>query len=169
MKVYIGIDNGTTGTIAIIKKKETIYVSMPIKKEQSYTKKKQNISRIDIVKLKDFFWSSCRIPNSNRERFCLIERPMVNPMRFKASMSAIRALEATLVVLEELDIPYQYIDSKEWQGYFLPKNILKLKSKNKSAELKRAAVDVARRLFPKIKTKDADSILIAEYARRKRY
>lgn len=169
MKTYIGIDNGTTGTITIIKKKEIFYVLMPIKREQSYTKKKQNISRIDTVNLKDLFWNTCRIPNSSKERFCLIERPMVNPMRFKASMSAIRALEATLIILEELDIPYQYIDSKEWQGYFLPKNILKLKSKNKSVQLKKAAVDIARRLFPKIKTKDADSLLIAEYARRKGY
>ena len=165
-KIYVGVDNGVTGTISIIYKKDIVHSSVPIRTEQSYTKKKQNISRVDIIILKRIF-SDYLLGYGRREIFCLMERPMVNPIRFKASMSAIRALEATLIILEELDIPYQYIDSKEWQGYFLPKNILKLKSKDKSAELKRAAIDVARRLFPKIKTKDADSLLIAEYARRK--
>lgn len=160
-KIYIGIDNGVTGSITIIKSKEIIHACMPVRKEQSYTKKKQNISRIDVIKLKELFWGSCRIPNSNRERFCLLERPMINPGRWKASMSAIRALEATLIVLEELNIPYQYCDSKEWQKMFLPNEI------KGSMDLKRVAIDVTRRLFPQIKTKDADSILIAEYARRK--
>jgi len=93
--------------------------------------------------------------------FCLLERPMVNPGRFKATASALRALEATLIVLERLNIPFQYIDSKEWQRHLLPKGIEK-------DELKKAALDVARRLFPSVQTKDADSLLIAEYARRMR-
>lgn len=164
-KVYIGIDNGVTGTISIYNKKEVDHFPVPTKKELSYTKTKQYITRIDInslIRKIDFY-----VGDSSAKALCLVERPMVNPMRFKASMSAIRALEATLIVLEDLKIPYQYIDSKEWQKEFLPKKILNLKSKNKSAELKKSAIDVARRLFPDIKTKDADSLLIMEYARRK--
>lgn len=156
-KVYIGIDNGVTGTISILKEGGVvIYFKMPIKRELSYTKKKQYITRLCYDSLnsiiEEYYNSNC---------FCLIERPMINPKRWKASMSAIRALESALIVLENNVIPYQYLDSKEWQKEFLPKGI------KKPSILKNAAIDVARRLFPQIETKDADSLLIAEYARRK--
>lgn len=163
MKTYIGIDNGVTGTITIINKNTVVHFKTPIKRELSYTKKKQYISRIDYIQLGIIMARNIKQDNV----FCLVERPMINPMRWKASMSAIRALEAILIYLEEQSIPYQYIDSKEWQNFFLPKNLINKKKKNTS-ELKKAAIDISRRLFPSVKTKDADSLLIAEYARRKR-
>lgn len=168
MKTYIGIDNGVTGTISILSDDGIEHCPTPIRRELSYTKKKQYITRIDYTELLVLFSNII----DEDGIFCLIERPMINPMRWKASMSAIRALETTLIVLEETDIPYQYIDSKEWQNEFLPSGIVKnkkLKGSKKSHLLKKAAVDIAKRLFPKIKTKDADSLLIAEYAKRKRY
>ena len=76
---------------------------------------------------------------------------------------AVRAFEATIVALEQLHIPYQYIDSKEWQKALLPKGC-------KGKELKKASHDIATRLFPVItlkKNEDADGLLIAEYAKRK--
>jgi ribosome biogenesis protein Tsr3 len=90
---------------------------------------------------------------------------MVNPGRFTATISAVRALEATLIVLEELDIAYDYIDSKGWQKDLLP---LGLKS---SDQQKKASAEVGIRMFPQFKElitkhKDADGILIAEWARR---
>ena len=78
-------------------------------------------------------------------------------------MSAIRALEATLIALEILEMPYEYIDSKEWQKGLLPEGL-------KGEALKPASLDVGRRLFPKIDFKgfaDADSLLIAEYQRKR--
>ena len=158
MKTYIGIDNGVSGTISILTEQSVYHFDTPVKKEQSYTKTKQMISRIDYERLRDDLMGRL-IGNSGV--FCLLERPMVNPGRFKATASALRALEATLIVLERLNIPFQYIDSKEWQRHLLPKGIEK-------DELKKAALDVARRLFPSVQTKDADSLLIAEYARRMR-
>ncbi len=131
---------------------------MPTKKEQSYTKTKQKITRIDCKTLKA--WLHIWHGNSFQETtLVILERPMVNPTRWKSSMSAIRALEATLIVIEMLHIPYQYIDSKQWQKVLLPKGVA-------GSELKQAAIDVARRLFPDVKTKEADSLLIAEFARR---
>jgi hypothetical protein len=164
-KTYIGIDNGVTGSIGIITNDNIVYFEKtPIKKEQSYTKKKQNITRINGY----FLTGLLRFlsPKKNiTPVFCLIERPMINPGRWKASMSAIRCLEATLIILEHLEIPFQYIDSKEWQKEMLPSGL-------KKEELKKASVDIGCRLFPRfkemiIKHKDADSLLIAEYARRK--
>lgn len=163
-KIYIGIDNGVSGSIGYIHK--GIYINVfktPVRKVLNYTKTKQWLNRIDGGALK-------KILNMDRSPligiFCLIERPMVNPGRFKATVSALRALEATLIVLEDLGIPYQYIDSKEWQKELLPKGL------KGPEELKPASVEVACRLFPHLeeqirKHKDGDGILIAEYARRK--
>ena len=103
-KLYIGIDNGVSGTIGVIYNKDSLFVETPIKKEQSYTKAKANISRIDVVTLSDNLSRLIESYN-NPKMFCLIERPMVNPSRFVATMSAVRALEATINVLELLNTP----------------------------------------------------------------
>lgn len=162
MKIWIGIDNGTTGTIGFINEDGRVidFFKTPTIFEQNYTKAKGNITRIDcnslINKLDILF----------KEDFvlkALVERPMVNPTRFQATTSALRALEATLIVLECLAIPYQYIDSKEWQKVLLPKGV------KGAEELKKASLDIGKRLFPKniLKHPDMDGLLIAEYGRRK--
>jgi len=161
MSYIIGIDNGVTGSIAILSTTGTLefHQALPVKSEQSYTKTKQNITRADAPELKAILNDSGLLPHCNN--LAVIERPMINPGRFKATLSAMRCLEATLIILEELGIPYRYIDSKEWQKDMLPKGCEK-------DELKSAAVDIARRLFPAAKATlaTADSLLIAEYARR---
>ncbi len=69
--------------------------------------------------------------------------------------------KSTLIVLELNSIPYIYLDSKEWQHVLLPKDL-------KKDDLKKASLDIGKRLFPKLTFKgDADGILIAEYLRRK--
>ena len=157
--VYIGIDNGVSGAIGILDNENNIALiyDTPVRKELGYQKTKAKfINRIDCPKLKVLlqpYGIDCKV---------FIERPMVNPMRFQASVSAVRALEATLIVLEELKIPYSYIDSKAWQKLLLPPKL-------KGPELKTASLDVAHRMFPSTdfkKRKDGDALLIAEYCRR---
>jgi hypothetical protein len=162
-KLYIGIDNGISGTIGCICNNQTWFFETPIKKEQNYTKAKANISRIDFNKLESKFIEILKESNCDNV-ICLIERPMVNPTRFKATTSALRALEATLNVVESLDLPYQYEDSKKWQRELLPKG-------SQKEQLKKDSLDIGCRLFPQhkeliIKHKDADGILMAEYAKR---
>jgi len=157
-RAYIGIDNGVTGSIGIITPKETMFFRTPSKKEQSYTKKKQGITRIDVVKLHDLI--DIVVPCNDRR--IAVERPLVNPGMFKATLSAMRALEATLTVLENLGVGYEYIDSKEWQKALLPQGT------KGSTELKRASADIGKRLYPHLseqidKQKDADGLLIAHY------
>ena len=157
IEISIGIDNGVTGTIGIITNEESFMFKTPVKRELSYTKTKKYINRIDVNELKQRL-------NIYADKQCMvyIERPFVNPGMFKSTLSAIRALEATLIVLEELKLPYQYIDSKEWQKALLPSGL-------KGKELKKASLDIGRRLFPHIEVKhpDYDGMLIAEYVRRK--
>ena len=158
MKTYIGLDNGVTGTIGIIREDSVQFLKVPVKKEQNYTKAKNNITRVDIDKFIDLL--SQYKPS---ETFVLIERPMVNPQRFKATTSALRCLEAELVSIEHLKIPFQYCDSKEWQKMLLPKGV---------KDTKEASLDIGNRLFPQFREfshPDRDGLLIAEYARRKNF
>ena len=160
--VVMGVDNGVSGTVGIIAMDATfnLFFKTPTFMEQNYTKTKKNISRINVVELK-------RLLEGHNIVHTMIERPMVNPGRFQATVSAIRAMEATLIVMEALQIPYEYVDSRGWQKMLLPQGI-------KGADLlKKASLDIGKRLFPKWavqiqKQKDADGLLIAEFCRRTR-
>lgn len=171
-KVYIGVDNGVTGTIGVVHPKFSMFMPVPVKKQQDYTKKKKGITRVDVVTLHGLFKKL--IPN----KFYLfnptgeiikfhfvIERPMVNPSRWTATLSAIRCLEAWLIFIESMGCSYEHIDSKQWQKELLPKGI------TGKDELKKASACIGKRLFPGREAyinrhKDADGLLIAEWARR---
>ena len=155
MRTFIGIDNGVTGGITVLDENGKIlfHGKTPVKKHLNYTKKKAFINRVDPEHMKAY------LEIGGENTYCMIERPMVNPTRFTATISAIRCLEATETILELLEIPYQFIDSREWQKILLPSGL-------KGDELKFAAEEVAKRLFPKQKIVNADCLLIAEYCRR---
>ena len=133
---FVGIDNGVTGTIAILDGDKSIFMETPVFETLGYQKSKvRHINRIDTV-------------------------------AFQASISAARAIEATLIVLEELGLGYEYLDSGAWQKALLPAGI------KGAVNLKKASKDVGLRMFPMHadtikKHGDADAILIAEWARRR--
>lgn len=162
-KIWIGIDNGVTGSIGWVYSDPHLppgFRSSPVFKTLDYQKKVKNVSRIDTAELFSFLSG---IMDGGSQYLVALERPMVNPTRFQATGSALRALEATLITLEELQLPYMYIDSKQWQKAILPDGI------KGSAELKKASKDVGTRLFPSLADKfkqDADGILIAEWCKR---
>ena len=164
-KIYIGQDNGTTGTLSIfVPGKPVIFLETPCIKIQDYTKAKNIISRIDVKKYYELLQSN--IPKGEEwNSMALLERPLVNPKFWKATISAVRCYESQITVLETLGIPYSVIDSKEWQKQLLPSGI------SGTPELKAASVDVGCRLFPYHsdlikKHKDADGLLIGLYALR---
>lgn len=159
-KVIIGVDNGVTGTIGIVGEglEPKIYHT-PVKKEQNYTKKRDNITRLDANGFADILKQF-----DAKDVMVVMERPMVNPTRFKATTSALRCFEAELTLIEHFGFPYCYVDSKDWQRELLPKGI------KGSDEQKKASKDIGKRLFPQLadfKHSDFDGLLIAEYARRK--
>lgn len=162
-RFFIGIDNGVSGSIGIIAYGPEIgsiahFVKTPTKSELNYTKKASNITRIDAIELEKLF-RMCSETSPLASTHVMIERPMVNPKMFQATISAIRALEATQTVLEVLKLPYEHIDSKEWQKKLLPSGI-------KGEALKPASLNIAERMYPGklIKGhKDADGLLIAHY------
>lgn len=153
----IGIDNGVTGAVAVLTSEGSLLKQMPVTKSLDYTKKVKYVSRVNYYELFTFL--------SSLEGRAYLERPMVNPGRFAATASALRAFEATLIALEQSGISYQFIDSKEWQKELLPSGL-------KGPQLKEASMLKAIQLFPHLevvirKQKDGDAILIAEYARLK--
>jgi hypothetical protein len=156
--IYCGIDNGVSGSIGLLYPNGANYfVLTPVVKELSYTKEKQFIHRIN--------WKELRA-NIPPMSFVLIERPMVNPKAFTATSSALRALEATLIIVEMLECEFIYIDSKEWQREFIASSVIG------HDNLKEASKKIGINLFPNHTTKitkhgDADGLLIAEYGRRK--
>lgn len=159
---YIGIDNGVTGTIAILDGDTTVFVETPVFKTLGYQKSKvHHINRVDVPALKKLLEQYN--PLTTR---VVIERPMINVMRFQASISAARSLEATLIVLESLRFGYEYVDSGHWQKVLLPAGV------KGAPNLKKASKEVGLRMFPMYeeiikKHGDADALLIAEWARRR--
>lgn len=158
-KIWVGIDNGVSGSIGIVGEGiEPIFIKTPTKREQDYTKTKKIITRLDYSKFMDLF------SMLNKNDICMVmERVMVNPTRFAATVSALRCHEAELIMIELLGCKHMFIDSKEWQKVMLPKGC-------SGDELKKASLDIGNRLFPQfedVKHPDRDGILIAEYARRK--
>lgn len=159
-KIAIGIDNGATGSIGVITENNVYFIPTPIKKVQDYTKRRKDISRLDTEEFK-IFLKQCGVYKNNS--ICYIERPLVNPTRFYATESALRILEAELIVLEELEIPYIFLDSKEWQKKILPQG-------TKGEDLKRMSKEIGIRLYPQFremieKRKEADGLLIAHYGK----
>lgn len=159
---YLGIDNGVSGSIGILSADQSveIYFPIPTKRMLNYQKSKEAyINRVDIWEAKK------QIQNviGDEPAKILLERPMVNPERFIPTTSALRALEATVILLESLGLGYEYVDSKAWQKEFFPKG-------EKGTDLKLLSREVGVRKYPKLreailKHKDADGILIAEFCR----
>lgn len=162
MKIWIGLDNGK-GTIGIVNQDGEVldFFITPTIFGQDYTKNKKNVSRIDTPELKKKL--ELYAPGEDIIVRALVERPMVNSTRFQQSLSSVRMMESMITILETLNIPYQFIDSKEWQKAILPKGT------KGSDELKKASKDIGKRLFPNWvieKHPDMDGLLIAEYGRR---
>lgn len=160
--IYCGIDNGVSGSIGFVSENNSLFILTPTKLCTNYQKKAKQLNRIDFQGLRILFSD---FTSENIKVF--LERPLVNPGRFEATASALRAFEATIICLEELGLPYEYIDSKQWQKKLLPEGL------KGSQEQKKASMDVGMRMFPQFaeairKHKDADGILIAEWARRER-
>ena len=166
-KLYIGIDNGTSGSIGWLGDDiDTGFAETPKFEEQSYTKTAKDISRIDRKGLRELI---LKILGEHKpyEALAILERPRVNPKQFVTTLSAMRALEATLCVLEDLGVPLTYTDSRPWQKKMLPQGT------KGSAELKKASKEIGCRLYPQFadairQHKDADGLLIATWASRER-
>ena len=177
--IIFGLDNGSSGTIAcIIPKIQTIFFQKtPALQTLDYTKQIQYISRINHIQLKKWF-ENCifflqSVQKNDIKVIVILQRPMVNPQRFKQSKSALRAYEATLIVLQLLNLDYIVIDSKQWQHYFFGKNTSQIDLKFESMKL---GIEILQKYNLAQEQKinmqelmkkhgDADSLLMCEFAK----
>lgn len=173
-KLIFGLDNGSTGTISCINKESgsISFMKTPAKTELDYTQDIKYINRIDTNLLKKWFLTNLdNTPTDSGVIIVILERPMKNPTRFEQSCSAVRAFEATLIVLEELNLKYIVIDSKQWQHHFFGKNTsgidLKLASLKKGLEVLRGTygnLPNVTEIESIMKSHgDADGFLISQY------
>lgn len=154
VKTYIGIDNGTTGSIGIINDYSYDFLKVPVKSCKDYSGKKSR-TRIDHEALKDIlrpYAGRCKVG---------LEYPLVNPRLFIATCSGIAAYEAVLVVCEQFNIPVEMIPAKKWQKCYSIKGNTKILS-----------AEIGKSLYPAIadkidEHKDADGILIADFLKNK--
>lgn len=179
MKHFIGIDNGVTGSVCVLDEDGNCmeYWPTPTFKSLNYTKAVGYSTRLkgDVLRV--------RLLPYIEDATVVIERPMINPMRWVPSVSAVRCDEATRIVLELLEAKFMYIDSKQWQKPMLPtrtpvpklkkdaSSLEKKKHKEMKAafalETKRLSLMIGQQLFPSVTfKKDADAALMAEWARR---
>ncbi len=158
------IDNGVTGTIGAVRADglAVCFCKTPSVKVLDYTKVAQRVTRIVIPDLKNIIVELRDLAKSRDEVFNVyLERPFKNPRQFVTTVTAVRAFEATISLLESLDIGYQIVDSKEWQKGLLPSS---RKRGTTSAILKKESHDIGIRMFPQYREliqehEDADGIL----------
>ena len=171
-KIYIGIDNGVSGSIGIITPKTSLFFKMPTIKQQDYHKAKHGITRIDTLELKGLLEEY--IPNGIQGNLVCVgmENPMVNPFRWKASASALRAFEATLTIVESFQVPYHHILAKDWQKDIFGKGYEGDAKKKVKVDTKAISLQKAKQFFPKAnlgKHPDGDGLLLAYYMKKNNF
>lgn len=158
MKTTISIDNGTTGSIAILSPDGSFFEPIPTK-EALFGKAGKVVKRIDHADL-DSMIKGRTAPNWTITAY--IERPFTgSAMMINTTVLSARAHEAVCIVLEQLGIGYETVDSKPWQAAMLG-------AIKGSAELKKASKLRGMQMYPALAAAikdhgDADSLLMAHY------
>lgn len=96
--LIFGLDNGTTGSIACLSVKNNYidFKETPVIECYDYTKEVQKMNRIDINLLQKWFITHINFIKNNYNKnikiIVILERPMVNPQRFKQSRICIKSI-----------------------------------------------------------------------------
>ena len=160
---FVGIDNGSTGSIGIIQPEhDAIYMPMPTISEVDFHKDQEHmVTRVNHPVLETI------ICNFDPEKtYVTLERPLYNNRMFAQSMSAARAFESVLILLDKYQITRETIDSTQWQNMFFPGN---RKSRDKGIT-KAMSNKYGKIYFPDLDImglKDYDGILIAKFCQMK--
>ena len=159
---YIGIDNGQSGSVGIIGPDGVAYESIPTQDYLHYGKKGTISQRLDRAGLSNllphFSAPGPWVGYANIHIY--IERPFSGKF-INAVVPAHRFFEATIICLEDLQLGYTVVDSREWQAKMLG-NV------KGSANLKKASLLRGLQLYPQLAASiksqgDADGLLIAHY------
>ena len=162
-RTTIAIDNGVTGSIAIIGPDGVFFEPVPTM-EQLMGKAGKVVRRIDHADLRGLmgYWvGGLDGPTAGRGH-AYIELPFSgSAMMINTTVLSARAHEAVSIVLEQLGIGYETVDSKPWQAAMLG-------AIKGSPALKKASMLRGMQMFPAHAKAirdhgDADSLLMAQY------
>lgn len=155
-KVFVFVDNGPTGSIGVIREDGTSpeYIPVPTYKERNHTKgKSRHTTHVDY----DALVGILRRVSKSGEIVLASERPLINPGRFFATISGVRAHEVFLCAARSLKLsPACTYDSRNWQPEALgPFSV---------GESKERSRQIGTQLFPQFaeliaKRGEADGIL----------
>ena len=170
--IYVAQDNGTTGRLAALRDDGDVlrFVDVPAQSTLAYTKKKQHVTRLDWVSLRNWYQQLALEAGVTDNLRLFVERPMIFPGRFAASISAARAFEATLIAVEAAGLqPVRIVDSRDWQRVMFPEGWEKGETKKLSREIGARLFPVYAQAILRTKDTDADALLMAECARREKW
>lgn len=155
--IYVGIDNGVTGSIGIVGEAiNPMIFKTPVTLGFDFQKSGKQINRLDWDELDKLFQAWGKTISR-----VAIERPLINPKLFSATISAVRSFESWILYLEKrAKVGYTVIDSRKWQKKYLPAVSGK--------DLKKASLELAFREDPNLiidskQITDADAYWIARY------
>jgi hypothetical protein len=163
-RTTIAIDNGTTGSIAIIGPDGVFFEPVPTR-EQLMGKAGKVVRRINWKELSSMIYARSGDKCSERypaDTYGYVERPFTgSAMMINTTVLSARAHEAVSIVLEQLGIGYETVDSKPWQAAMLG-------AIKGSPALKKASMLRGMQMYPALAATikdhgDADSLLMAQY------
>jgi len=148
--IFIGIDNGTTGTIGFYRNGVGQNYKMPTMQRDGFLQKEKKENRIDFLSLCDFIKNKTQgVPKEMI--YLAIERPFQGANSFTSSI-ANRSFEAQRIAVELSGCDCAVVAASYWQ-----KDLLGSSGKKS----KECARELADSLFPERKIKDQDGLLIA--------
>lgn len=162
MNVTIGIDNGQSGSVAILGPLPAVFAPVPTFECLHHSRSKGGVTRrLHRAKLSQIIRDYQKsVPCSDHAPAVRVylERPYTGKF-LNATLPAHRFFESTLCLLDDMDLGYEVIDSRDWQSVELP-------AIRGTPELKKASRLRGCQLYPHLRdavTKhgDADSLLIA--------
>jgi hypothetical protein len=181
MSTIIGIDNGSTGSVGIIRDGAVVHFGpVPTQPFLHYGKKGTISNRLDRAAFRGLLLGAVPCVVQTEHDFVTdrvlatsitptlsavrvyIERPFTGgAMMIKSMLSSARFFEATIIALEDMGLGYEVIDSGTWQkpvlGAVTGSKELKLASKLRGLQLCPQFKDAIT------KQGDADGLLISHY------
>lgn len=155
-RTTLAVDNGVTGSVAVIGPDGVLFEAIPTK-ESLEGKAGKVVRRIDHAILRAILSNY-----SPRDTRCYIEKPFTGGPMFVNTMTlSARAYESVVIVMELLEIGTTTVSSKDWQRAMLG-------TVKGSAELKKASMLRGCQMYPALAAAikdhgDADSLLMAHY------
>jgi len=113
--VYIGVDNGVSGTIGIYGDSVIEVYKVPVRKGCSDYSANHSITRVDVDSLRGIM---CRYTGGDVK--VILEYPYFNMKNIRTTFVAGRCLEAELIVLEGLGLEYSFVSARVWQSDLFP-------------------------------------------------